>query len=208
MHSSGPYWGGEVWNPVEQLPGFRVITMDQRNAGASTAPVTGDERWATYTADQLAVLDHLGIESCHVVGQCIGGPFTLHLLRTAPERVARAVVLQTIGLDDNHQAFHDMFEHWRGELAPHHPEAGPAQWDAYRTALYGGEDVLFSVPAAFLPTIETPLLVMQGNDMPHPPSASQLLAGSVPGAELVEQWKGAEHLAVTAARIREFLSAS
>jgi pimeloyl-ACP methyl ester carboxylesterase len=208
MHSSGGYWDGEVWNPVKQLTGFRLITMDQRNAGASTAPVTGAESWATYTADQLAVLDHLGIERCHVVGQCIGGPFILNLLRTAPERVARAVVLQTIGLDDNHQGFHDMFEHWRGEQVASHPEAGPAQWDAYRTALFGGDEVLFSVPAAFLPTIGTPLLVLQGNDEHHPPSVSRLLAGSVPGARLVEQWKGEEHLRATAARIQEFLTGS
>jgi len=208
MHSSGTYWDGEVWNPVKQLPGFRVITMDQRNAGESTAPVTGAESWATYTADQLAVLDHLGIERCHVVGQCIGGPFVLNLLRTAPHRVARAVVLQSIGLDNNHLAFHDMFEHWRGELAPHHPEAAPAQWDAYRAALYEGDDVLFSVPQAFLPTIETPLLVLQGNDEYHPPSVSRLLASSVPGAQLVDPWKGEEHLPATATRITEFLTGS
>jgi pimeloyl-ACP methyl ester carboxylesterase len=121
--------------------------------------------------------------------------------------VARAVVLQSIGLDNNHELFHAMFEHWRGELAPHHPEAGPAQWDAYRTALYGSDNVLFSVPEAFLPTIETPLLVLQGNDEPHPPSVSRLLASAVPSAQLVEQWKGEEHLPVTAARITGFLTA-
>ena len=51
-------------------------------------------------------------------------------------------------------------------------------------------------------------MVLQGNDEYHAPSASRLLVGSVPGAQLIEQWKGEEHLPVTAARIREFLSGS
>jgi fermentation-respiration switch protein FrsA (DUF1100 family) len=64
------------------------------------------------------------------------------------------------------------------------------------------------VPEAFLSTIETPLLVLQGNDEYHPPSVSRLLAGSVPGAQLVNPWKGEEHLPATAARITEFLTES
>jgi pimeloyl-ACP methyl ester carboxylesterase len=209
MRSASSYWDQAPWDPVKELAGsYRVITMDQRNAGSSTAPVTGRESWATYTADQLAVLDHLGIDRFHVVGMCIGGPFILGLLNAAPHRVAGAVILQSIGLDDNRDLFRGMFDSWMADLAPKHPEAGPAAWAAYRSALYEGDDVLFSVPESFLPTITAPVLVLQGNDEPHPRSASRLLASSVPGAQLVEQWKDAQHLPAAAAAIAQFLAAA
>ncbi|GAA5145337.1 hypothetical protein GCM10023321_03060 [Pseudonocardia eucalypti] len=207
MRSTADYWEKVPWSPVRSLAGdYRVITMDQRNAGSSTAPVTGREGWPTYTADQLALLDHLGIERCHVVGMCIGGPFLLGLLRAAPERFARVVALQPIGLDGNREAFHEMFDGWRDELAPNHPEATEEAWAAYRSAMYDTEDVLFSVPVSFLSTIGQPLLVLRGNDQYHPASASELLAASVPGARLVRRWKEPEHLPSATAAIAAFLT--
>jgi pimeloyl-ACP methyl ester carboxylesterase len=209
MRSAGSYWEQVPYNPVKELAGdYRVITMDQRNAGSSTAPVTGREGWDTYAQDQLAVLDHLGIERCHLVGMCIGGPFILSLLHTAPDRFARAVVLQSIGLDDNRDAFRDMFDTWMTDLAPAHPEADSGNWAAYRSSLYEGEDALFSVPESVLPTITTPILVLQGDDQYHPRSASRLLASSVPDAQFVERWKDPEHLPTATATIAEFLAAS
>jgi pimeloyl-ACP methyl ester carboxylesterase len=86
-------------NPTTELAaGFRVIAMDQRNAGGrSHAPITAQDDWSTYTADHLALLDHLGIDRCHLYGQCIGGSFILSLLKMQPERVASAVLAQPIG---------------------------------------------------------------------------------------------------------------
>ena len=84
--------------------------MDQRNAGRSTAPVTADTGWATYRDDQLALLDELGIERCHVVGMCIGGPYIAGLLTRAPERFASAVLLQPVGIDGNRD---DVLRHLR-----------------------------------------------------------------------------------------------
>ena len=211
MRSAGDLWAKMPWNPVAELTGtHRVITMDQRNAGASTAPVTGAETWATYTADQLALLDHLGIERCHLVGMCIGGAFIAGLLATAPERFERAVVLQPIGLDgeeSNRAAFHEMFDAWAQELLSTHPEAGPEQWAAYRAALYDSEHTLFSVPTDALAAISQPMLVLRGDDQYHPPAASELLATSVPGARLIERWKAEADLPAASAAIAEFLAA-
>ena len=78
----------DVWNrpsaPVnptkEFATDFRVIAMDQRNAGGqSHAPITAQDSWHSYLADHIAVLDHLGIDQCHLYGQRIGGPFILSL---------------------------------------------------------------------------------------------------------------------------------
>ncbi|MDQ2709152.1 MAG: alpha/beta hydrolase [Actinomycetota bacterium] len=208
MRSAGDWWAKMPWNPVAELAGdYRVITMDQRNAGSSRAPVTGDEGWSTYAQDQLAVLDHLGVERCHVVGMCIGGAFIARLLTSAPQRFARAVALQPIGLDGNRDAFHEMFDGWAAELAGDHPEAGPDAWARYRANLYDGDNALFSVPESVLPTITTPLLVLRGDDIYHPRSASELMAASVPGARLIERWKDPEHLPAAASAIAEFLAA-
>jgi pimeloyl-ACP methyl ester carboxylesterase len=131
MRSAAAFWERAPGNPVTELSGtHRVIVMNQHNAGASTAPVTGRESWATYTADHLALLDHLG--EFAVAGMCIGGPFVLGLLRAAPSRVTRAVVLH-------------------------------------------------------------------GDDVYHPRSASRLIAESVPGARVVERWKDDPALPATIA---------
>ena len=86
-------------NPITEFAGdFRVIAMDQRNAGGrSRAPITAQDSWDSYTPDHIALLDHLRIDRCHLYGQCIGGSFILNLLKQQPERVAAAVLAQPIG---------------------------------------------------------------------------------------------------------------
>ena len=81
-------------NPTtEWAADYRVIAMDQRNAGGqSRAPITAQDGWDSYTADHIALLDHLGIDRCHLYGQCIGGSFIINLLKKQPERVVSAVL--------------------------------------------------------------------------------------------------------------------
>src|SRR2546422_747868 len=69
-------------NPTTEFAAtFRVIAMDQRNAGGqSRAPITAQDGWHTYAADHIALLDHLRIDRCHLYGQCIGGSFIISLL--------------------------------------------------------------------------------------------------------------------------------
>ena len=43
MRSASSFWKSAPWNPVTELADeFRVISMDQRNAGRSTAPISPD----------------------------------------------------------------------------------------------------------------------------------------------------------------------
>jgi pimeloyl-ACP methyl ester carboxylesterase len=91
-------------NPTTEFAGkYRVIAMDQRNAGGrSRAPITAQDSWDSFTADHIALLDHLRIERCHLYGQCIGGSFILNLLKAQPERVTSAVLAQPIGRGSRH----------------------------------------------------------------------------------------------------------
>jgi pimeloyl-ACP methyl ester carboxylesterase len=207
MHSANDIWNRMAWNPRAALRDrYRVIGMDQRNAGASTAPVSANDDWATYTADQLALLDHLAIDKCHVIGMCIGGPYIMGLLREAPQRFASAVLLQPVGIDGNTAVLMEMFQAWASTLAPAHPEASADDWAAFADNMYGGEFVL-SVDRADVEACPTPMLIFMGDDIYHPQSTSRELAALAPNATLIEQWKDDELLATTDATIKEFLAA-
>ncbi|MHB1710659.1 MAG: alpha/beta fold hydrolase [Acidimicrobiales bacterium] len=205
--SRGEVWARSPWNPLERLAGdYRLVVMDQRNTGTSWAPVTARDGWGSYAADQLAVMDHLGIDTFAVVGMCIGGAFIARLLADVPARVTAAVAMQPIGLDDNRDVFLRLFDEWRAGIAGDHPEAGEEAWTSFRQALFGDDRLVWSVEDKALPGFDRPLLVLEGDDDYHPRSVSRRLADMVPAATLVERWKQADDVAAADAVIRGFLS--
>jgi 3-oxoadipate enol-lactonase len=84
-----------VW--FQQVPYFagryQVITWDQRGFGRSSNHA-GDAGPRTSVTDQLALLDHLGIEKAHLVGQSLGGWVALGAALHNPDRV-RSLVLSS-----------------------------------------------------------------------------------------------------------------
>jgi pimeloyl-ACP methyl ester carboxylesterase len=208
MKSATGLWANAPWNPVAELaPRYQVISMDQRNAGRSTAPVHNGDGWHTYTADQLALLDHLGIDRCHTFGMCIGGSYCLGLAHEAPDRITAAVLLQPIGLDDNREAFYQMFDGWAEELrGGSHPTVPDSVWQAMRGRMYDG-DFLFNLSRAQVAGLATPILVLRGNDLYHPASASEAIAELAANASLVRDWKTPEHLAAGRQAVLDFLAA-
>lgn len=207
MRSAVGFWENTPWNPIEHLsPQYRVIAMDQRNAGRSRAPVGADDGWTTYTGDQLTLLDHLGVDRFHVAGMCIGGPYIMGLIEAAPQRVAAAVLFQPIGHDDNRAAFYEMFDSWAAEIAADHPEADEDDWAAFRSNMYDG-DFLFNVDRDFVAACRTPMLVLMGDDLYHPRSTSQEIAALAPNATLIEDWKEPEHHPAAKAAIEDLFAA-
>ena len=207
MKSSIPLWGNAPWNPLDAWSeqGFRLIAMDQRNAGRSSGPVHADHGWSTFADDQLGLMDHLGIDRFMVAGMCIGGAYCVQLAHRAPGRVAGAVVLQTIGLDANRAAFLQMYDGWATTLAPQRPDVLPADWAGMRTNMYGGEQALFSLEDSQIDELRLPMLVFMGNDPYHPESASRRLAAAVPAATLVERWKTGDDVPAGRALALDFL---
>jgi len=204
----------EVWsrpaapiNPITELAAsFRVIAMDQRNAGGrSHAPITARDGWHTYTGDHLALLDHLGIDRCHLYGQCIGGSFILSLIKTQSQRVASAVLAQPIGrVAPAMPPPTARFQAW-AESVKDHPEATPQVLDAFYRNLYGAGFV-YCADRAFVSTVTTPCLILAGNDEAHPLPISEELAKLLPNAELVREWKTGDALTAARARVKEFLA--
>jgi pimeloyl-ACP methyl ester carboxylesterase len=206
MKSVRERWKSAPFDPTARLSDrYRVITMDQRNAGDSWAPVSSRHGWATYTEDQLALLDHLGVDRFIVMGMCIGGPYALRLCLAAPERVAGAVLFQPIGLEDNRDAFEDLFDQWATQIEGDHPEALGEAWTSFKRNMFGG-DFLFGVTREDAAKCNTPALVMMGNDRYHPQSVSRDLVEIMPNAELIERWKDGSDLDASAEAIDAFLA--
>ncbi len=207
MKSAIAFWANAPWNPIEHLSGeFRVIAMDQRNAGQSTAPVTAQDSWASYAADQLGLMAHLGAQRFLVAGMCIGGAYAMGLIEAAPERIAAAVLFQPIGLEDNRDAFRRMYDGWAAELAPQRPDVDEAAWAALGESMYGG-DFLFNVSREFTASVTTPLLVLKGNDLYHPEAISREVAALATNATLIEDWKEGDAVESARRQVTAFLRA-
>jgi pimeloyl-ACP methyl ester carboxylesterase len=193
-------------NPTTEFSDrFRVIAMDQRNAGGqSRAPITARDGWDSYTADHIALLDHLRIDRCHLYGQCIGGSFILNLLKKQPERVAAAVLAQPIGrVGPMPQDRTARFEAWAASLKDH-PEATPDVLDAFYRNLYG-PGFVYCVDRDFVRTVKTPCLVLAGNDEAHPYAISEELDKLLPHSEFADEWKTGAALESARKRVKEFL---
>ena len=206
MRSSIDFWSRTPWNPIQELSSrYRVIAMDQRNAGSSRAPVAASDGWQTYTRDHLTLLDELGIERCHVLGGCIGCSYAFSLMAAAPERVTAAVLQQPIGLSaENRDVFFQMFDGWADELLRSRP-VSQETLASFRQNMYGGQFV-FSVSRDFLSDCSVPLLVLRGSDIYHPSDTSEEIVRVAPRAELVPSWKEGEDTERAVERVRSFLA--
>ncbi len=179
---------------VELARGWRVIAVDQRNAGRSRAEVSATDGWDRYADDHLAVLDHLGVDRFHVMGACIGSSFALKLIEQVPQRVVSAVLQAPIGwTPENAPLRGETFQAWVDGAGDKLRGVPPATLQALRHNLFGGEDFVFSVSRDFVRQLRTPLLVLAGDDVHHPLAVSEEIARLAPHARLVRQWKGAAH---------------
>jgi pimeloyl-ACP methyl ester carboxylesterase len=201
---------GEASAPInpttEWAANYRVIAMDQRNAdGRSRAPITAQDGWDAYTADHIALLDHLRIDRCHLYGQCIGGSFIINLLKKQPERVAAAVLAQPIGRVGPLPATRSArFDAWAESLTDH-PEATPQVLDRFYHNLYD-PGFVYCADRDFVKTIKKPCLVLAGNDEAHPWPISEELSKLIPNCEFVAEWKTGAALTAAKSRVKEFFA--
>ncbi len=78
--------------------GYRVIVPDLRGHGGSGMPsevTAGAFALDRLAQDQICLLDHLGVEQVHWVGNSLGGIIGLHLATTHPERLASLALFGT-----------------------------------------------------------------------------------------------------------------
>jgi pimeloyl-ACP methyl ester carboxylesterase len=209
LNSSVPFWHRQPVNPIAAYSDeFRVIAMDQRNADQSSGPLDSTDAWGMYADDQLAVLDALGIDRALTIGCCIGCSFILKLAERAPERVEAGVLMQPIGLDPNDPGYFgpSMWVPWGEGLIANGANLKLEDVDAFGHNLFDG-DFVFSVSRDFVKTVQTPMLLLDGDDRAHPKATSEEVARLLPNVERIERWRDPESAPAATERIRDFLRA-
>jgi len=200
-----------VW--YQQVPAlgehFRVITWDSRGFGNSTN--RNDEPGPEAAAGDLAaVLDALGIESAHLVGQSMGGWHTSAFAKDHGGRVASIVYADTVGglwTPELRTAFAEFSR--RGGLAGSGPRplgAHPALWsgtgerDQAHAFLYEqlgsfhtppmdklGATIQWSITHDDIAALEVPVLFVAGtHDAIFPATLLAASCALLRGAEYVE----------------------
>jgi 2-hydroxymuconate-semialdehyde hydrolase len=101
LHGSGP--GVTAWaNWRLVIPGlaehFAVVAPDIVGFGYTDRPASVTYDLTTWTAHVVGVLDALGIDQAHVIGNSFGGSLALSLAIHHPERVDRLVLMGAVGV--------------------------------------------------------------------------------------------------------------
>ena len=205
-------------NPFDAVAEFqgeyRCIAADLRNAngGQSSGPLEVDRPWDSPTDDQLAVMDHLGIDKFLVLGFCIGGPFIWNLLKRAPDRVVAAVLAQPSGYrPELPTLFYDNnMAGWGPELVKQRPDITMATVDQYLTKMYRtNADFVFTVTREFVGACQTPVLILPDDIPAHPYAVAMEAAMLAPKSEVsMFPWKEPkERIPLAVRQIRSFLQA-
>ena len=104
LHGGGP--GASSWSNFGPALGgfareFRTLLVDQPGFGASDKPpVVGN--YYRFSADAVvALMDQLGIEKVHLLGNSLGGGTSMRLALSYPDRVGRLILMGPGGLSLN-----------------------------------------------------------------------------------------------------------
>ncbi len=192
-------------------PWYQAIALDNRGAGRSDKP-HGEYTLEQMADDAIAVLDHAGIETAHVVGASMGGAISQILAVKYPERTRSITLACTAGA--NHPWREELLTSWKenalaGGMGAMSTEAvrwviGPRSFRRFLPAMgwlgplalgrpshaFANQvDAILNVDASYadeLENIEVPVLVLAGNqDILTPRGDSEELAERIPTAELV-----------------------
>lgn len=193
---------------------YRCISMDLRNAanGGSSGPLEIERPWDAYADDQLALMDHLGIDRFLVMGFCIGGPFIWNLLKRAPGRIQAAVIVQPVGhrVELPDQFFANNMANWGPALCARRPDVTMEQVEAFLTRMYRTDaDFVFTVSRDFVRGCQTPVMILPDDVPAHPYVVAMESALLAPNAQVsLYPWKQPrEHIPLALRHIETFLAA-
>ena len=208
------FTGNAPFNPLEEFKGeYRCVAADLRNAntGQSSGPLETDRPWDSHTDDQLALMDHLGIDKFMVMGFCIGGPFIWNLLKRAPDRVVAGVLAQPVGFRPEMPTllYDGSMQGWGPDLVKRRSDITMDMVEKYLTKLYRSSDFVLTVTRDFVRNCQTPVLIMPDDIPPHPYAVAMESAMLAPKAEVsMFPWKEPkERIPLAVRQIRSFLRA-
>ena len=192
---------------------YRCIGYDLRTStGLSNGPLEVDRPWEMMAEDQLALMDHLGIQKFAVMGFCIGGPLIWNLLKHAPNRVVAGVLAQPSGCRaENPMLLYDTnMEGWGPDYVKRHPGVTMAQVEPFLTKMYKTPaDFVWSVSRDFVKQCTNPVLILPDDIPAHPYKVAMEAAMLAPNAEVsLFPWKDPkERIPLAIRQIRSFLRA-
>ena len=192
----------------------RVLRYDARGHGESgslTTPREGD--WAALGLDQIALVDHLGLDRFVLGGASMGAATALHATLRVPERVSGLVLMIPPTGWETRAAQVDLYEQMAGIVETRGPElliqaaeatpppdpfADADEWTTRRSTALRAADP-HRLAAAFrgaavadlpspdaISTIDTPTLILAWSGDPgHPVSTAERLVELMPRAELI-----------------------
>ncbi|MGZ0188378.1 MAG: alpha/beta fold hydrolase [Alphaproteobacteria bacterium] len=204
------------FNPlVEFSDTHRCIALDIRNAntGSSTGPLDVERPWDAVTDDQLALMDHLGIDKFVVTGFCIGGPLIWNLIRRAPYRVAAAVLAHPSGFrpEKPDLFYQNNINGWAPKFIESRSDVTQAMVEQYLTNMYrANPDFVFTVSRDFVRDCQTPVLIMPDDVAAHPFAAAMETARLAPNAQVsLYPWREPSgHMELALRHARTFLKAN
>ncbi len=99
-----PGMGADHISWLRQLPAFRrhyrVIIYDPRGLGRSSRP-REPYAFKALADDVIGLMDHLGVEKAHVLGQSLGGVVAQEIAIDYPGRVLKLVLVSTLAGGDD-----------------------------------------------------------------------------------------------------------
>ncbi len=208
------------WQVAAFSPEFRVITMDNRDAGENQ-PETDSYTMVDLARDVVALLDALEIERASILGHSMGGYVALQFAAHYPNRLDKLVLVATSGLAggalgrtppvySESSFIADPVERtrvrWPRMTGPGFFEAHPDLLEGLAQAsrenamtfdmMARQSDSAFMTHDAreALPEITAPTLVIHGDlDQTIPISSGRRLVSTIPNAKLIE-YQGVGHL--------------
>ncbi|MFK8025782.1 MAG: alpha/beta fold hydrolase [Ilumatobacter sp.] len=202
---------GWILQRAATAPWYQAIALDNRGAGRSDKPHT-EYTLEQMADDAIAVLDHAGIESAHVVGASMGGAITQIVGVKYPERTRSLTLACTAGA--HHPWREELLSSWRDEalangmgsmsteavrwvigprsfrrLLPNTGWLGPLALGRPSHAFANQVDAILGADLSLvdrLEEIDVPVMILAGNqDILTPRGDSEELADRIPTAELV-----------------------
>ncbi|MEU0685345.1 alpha/beta fold hydrolase [Streptomyces uncialis] len=206
LHGGGPDHHSLL--PLAALLADRhtVVLPDVRGYGRSRCADPLRHTWARYTADLVALLDHLGTDQAVVGGTGLGSTITLRAALAHPDRIRAGILIGVEDIEDDkageaQTAFLDAFAEraltkgleaaWAPVLDMFPPVIGASVRDAIpradaasvAAAAAIGHDRAFR-DVTELRALRPPVLVVPGADTRHPTALAEQVARTLPRGRL------------------------
>lgn len=214
LNSAASYPAGPFDAFEEFKSEYRCISMDLRISpvGQSSGPFDYDQPWNAHTSDQLALLDHLGVDRFFVMGFCIGNPLIWNLMQRAPGRIVAAVSAQPSGVDPQDPDFFQKnnVAKWAPDLLAKRPEFTMEMVRRYLGRMYSNVDFVLTATRDYVRNCQTPLLVLPDDVPAHPYAVAMEMVSLAPNAQVsLFPWKDTKENTKLAVRhVRTFLKAN